>query len=62
MWSEEAPKGFGRRANFHVQSPNAILYLDKIASNEGGLYRCRVDFQTAQTRNSLFNLTIVGML
>ena len=60
FWSEEEPKGFGYRAHFQVQSPNAILYLEKIAVNEGGIFRCRVDFQTAQTRNSLFNLTVVG--
>ena len=60
MWSEEEPNGFGRRAFFQVQSPDGILHLEKIAFNEGGLFRCRVDFQTAQTRNSLFNLTIIG--
>ena len=60
LWSEEEPKGFGNRAYFQVQSPNAILYLKTIAVSEGGLFRCRVDFQTAQTRNSLFNLTVVG--
>ena len=61
-WSEEGPRGFGSRAEFQAHSPDAILYLDKIAFHESGLYRCRVDFQTAQTRNSLFNLTVIGML
>ena len=61
LWSEDEPKGFGNRAHFKAQSPNAMLYLDNITFNEGGIFRCRVDFQTAQTRNSLFNLTVIGM-
>ena len=60
LWSEDEPKGFGNRAHFKAQSPNAKLYLDNITFNEGGIFRCRVDFQTAQTRNSLFNLTVIG--
>ena len=60
LWSEDEPKGFGNRAHFKAQSPNAMLYLDNITFNEGGIFRCRVDFQTAQTRNSLFNLTVIG--
>ena len=60
LWSEDEPKGFGNRAHFKAHTPNAMLYLDNITFNEGGIFRCRVDFQTAQTRNSLFNLTVIG--
>ena len=61
LWSEDEPKGFGNRAHFKAHSPNAKLYLENITFNEGGIFRCRVDFQTAQTRNSLFNLTVIGI-
>ena len=60
LWSEVEPNGFGKRAYFQVQSPDGVLHLEKILYNEGGLFRCRVDFQTSQTRNSLFNLTVIG--
>lgn len=62
LWSEEEPNGFGKRAYFQVKSPDGVLHLEKISYNEGGLFRCRVDFQTAQTRNSLFNLTVIGKI
>jgi hypothetical protein len=59
-WSEEAPRGFGHRGHFDATSNPALLFLDHIGQHEGGFYRCRVDFKTAQTRNSLINLTIIG--
>ena len=57
-WSDDGQ--FGRRAYFHLQTSPAQLAVDKIQPSEAGVYRCRVDFKTAPTRNTLVNLTIIG--
>ena len=59
-WSDEVG-GFGPRAYFQTRGVMmAHLNVDDIRRNEAGLYRCRVDFKTAPTRNKLLNLTVVG--
>ncbi len=69
-WSDEVG-GFGGRAYFRVSpgspavssssysSPSALT-VKRIAREEAGIYRCRVDFKTAPTRNSHLNLTVIG--
>jgi len=59
-WSEDPPHGFGHRAHFDATATPALLFLDHITHNEGGTYRCRVDFKTSQTRNFILNLNIIG--
>lgn len=70
-WSDpRAGFGFGDRAHFHVSSSSgsgpgrrpgrARLSVQDLQRGEGGVYRCRVDFKTAPTRNSLVNLTVIG--
>ena len=61
-WSEERPRGFGQKAQFVPRRPNAILFVEDVGPNDGGLFRCRVDYQTAQTKNYLINLTVIGKL
>ena len=57
-WSDKTPRGFGDRANF---DPSKVqLSVNGIKAHEGGLYRCRVDFQRSQTSNVLVNLTVIG--
>ena len=34
--------------------------MSGIKGDESGVYRCRVDFREAQTRNSLVNVTVIG--
>ena len=52
------PRGFGDRAQF---DPSDVqLSVNGIQAQEGGLYRCRVDFQRSQTSNVLVNLTVIG--
>ena len=57
-WSDSPPRGFGDRAQF---DPSDVqLSVNGIQAQEGGLYRCRVDFQRSQTSNVLVNLTVIG--
>ncbi len=38
----------------------SMLHIEKIEAREAGIYRCRVDFKTAPTRNSLLNLSVIS--
>jgi hypothetical protein len=60
LWSEPPPVGLGIRATFDPFSTPAALRIDRVKSDDAGAYRCRVDFRTAQTRNTIFNLTVIG--
>ena len=51
---------FGDRAYFDLSGP-AALVVEDIRPDEAGVYRCRVDFKSAPTRNTLVNVTLLGI-
>ena len=59
VWSDE--KWLGSRAQFRPETFPAVLRVHEVAGSDAGQYRCRVDFREAPTRNTLVNLTVVGM-
>lgn len=57
-WSSDA--AFSSRAYFITEKSVAELGIERIYESDAGIYRCRVDFKRAQTRNSKVNLTVIG--
>lgn len=57
-WSDE--NVFANRAYFMPEKQPAELGVDHIRESDQAVYRCRVDFKVAQTRNSRVNLTVIG--
>ncbi|KAG4067835.1 hypothetical protein HA402_010521, partial [Bradysia odoriphaga] len=56
-WSDT--NSFGPRAYFVTVSRPAALSVESIQLDDGGVYRCRVDFQNSPTRNHRINLTVI---
>ena len=50
----------GQRASFRSDRHPAALVIANVKAKDEALYRCRVDFRLAQTRNAHVNLTVVG--
>lgn len=49
----------GQRATFRADRHPAALILTNVKAKDEALYRCRVDFRLAQTRNAHVNLTVI---
>lgn len=58
-WEENV---LNNRAHCEFDSHSANLVIDHVVESDAAMYRCRVDFKYAQTRNSKVNLTIIGMI
>ncbi|CRK89491.1 CLUMA_CG003227, isoform A [Clunio marinus] len=56
-WSDETV--FSNRAYFLFDKLPGELAVQNAKDSDTGVYRCRVDFKVAQTRNSVVNLTII---
>ena len=71
-YSYKVSRGFGSRAMFVLDTgsdvtrtgsssrPMARLVVEGVTAAEEGAYRCRVDFRTAQTRNTIINMSLIG--
>ncbi|KAL6265477.1 hypothetical protein P5V15_002273, partial [Pogonomyrmex californicus] len=57
-WSDD--NVFSHRAYFMLDKQPAQLGVENTREEDAGIYRCRVDFQIGQTRNSKVNLTVIG--
>lgn len=67
-WSDDHVLG-KKRAMFFMAPPPvsssqesllSVLKIRGIRDSDRGLYRCRVDFKAAPTRNTRANLTVIG--
>ncbi|KAF2368176.1 Immunoglobulin V-set domain [Trinorchestia longiramus] len=58
-WSDM--KTFGERVRFDLLSTPSSLVLERLKTEDAGLYRCRVDFKRSPTRNARANLTVINV-
>ena len=53
----------GARARFDERArPYPVLWIEDLRDEDRGLYRCRVDFKQAPTKNFKIELEVIGEL
>ncbi|CAB0044186.1 unnamed protein product [Trichogramma brassicae] len=58
QWSN--PKAFGDRASMTITpGKKAELFIDQLAPEDAGIYRCRLDYRNSPTVNQRVNLTVI---
>ncbi|GFR12434.1 nephrin [Trichonephila clavata] len=57
---KNANKQLQDRATFNITRTQANLNIKPVRENDGGEYRCRVDFRRSRTMNSVMKVIIVG--
>lgn len=57
-----APEILGSRGVFNITLPVSYLKIKPVSGNDGGEYRCRVDFRRARTINRIIKLNVIGKL
>lgn len=51
----------GNRGVFNITYPMAYMRINPVKANDGGEYRCRVDFRRARTVNRILKLNVIGL-
>ena len=60
LWLISKDSDFGLIGAIDTFNLQSIFLFQDVKNVDRGLYRCRVDFQAAPTRNSKANLTVIG--
>lgn len=53
---------FASRAYFIFEKLPGELAVQSVRESDTGIYRCRIDYKVAQTKNIKVNLTIIGKI
>lgn len=56
----DANTTLARRTTFRADTSPAALLIERVDADDGGIYRCRVDYLLSPTQNKKVNLTVIG--